>query len=64
MPIYDFKCSNCGEVKEKIIFMWSDVGSQYCDCGGKQEKLLPKSVNIIYKGPGFYHTDNKEANSG
>jgi predicted nucleic acid-binding Zn ribbon protein len=28
-------------------------------CGGKLEKLLPQTLNLIFKGSGFYITDYK-----
>jgi predicted nucleic acid-binding Zn ribbon protein len=33
-------------------------------CRGKLEKLLPQSINLIFKGSGFYVTDYKKKAGG
>jgi len=57
MPTYDYKCTKCHRtfaVEQSI----RDAALKKCKkCGGKLEKLLPRSVSLIFKGPGFYATD-------
>jgi putative FmdB family regulatory protein len=57
LPTYDYRCTKCGNefaVEQSIV----DKPLRKCrKCGGKLEKLLPKSVNLIFKGSGFYITD-------
>ena len=64
MPTYDYKCSKCQRsvaVEQSIL----DPPLKKCSkCGGKLEKMLPKSVNLIFKGSGFYATDYKKGGAG
>lgn len=57
MPTYDYKCAKCRgtfAVEQSIL----DKPLKKCKaCGGKLEKMLPKSVNLIFKGSGFYVND-------
>ena len=57
MPTYDYRCTKCRRafaVEQSI----RDAALKKCkQCGGKLEKLLPRSVNLIFKGSGFYATD-------
>ena len=59
MPTYDYKCAKCQRafaVEQSIL----DKPLKKCKaCGGKLEKMLPKSVNLIFRGSGFYVTDYK-----
>lgn len=58
MPMYDYHCSNCGrfELKQSM----KDEPLTICPtCGGKVQRLISKSVGIIFKGSGFYINDSK-----
>lgn len=53
MPIYDFKCSDCGAKKEAIVS--SSTTLVECKaCGGKMEKTLSGSQSFYFKGQGTY----------
>ncbi len=58
MPIYGYRCSNCGhefEIQQKI----TDQPLKACPrCEGKLAKIL-YPVGISFKGSGFYTTDYK-----
>ena len=57
MPIYDYRCEKCGrfEVKQKI----TETPLAACpECGSPVERLISKNVGIVFKGAGFYKTDN------
>lgn len=59
MPIYCYKCKSCGE-KIEVLQKRSDCSTRECpDCGGLMEKII-SPVGIIFKGSGFYVTDNKK----
>ena len=64
MPTYDYKCTKCGytfAIEQSI----HDKHLTRCKkCRGKLEKLLPRSINLIFKGSGFYVTDYKKSGSG
>lgn len=58
MPVYDYKCENCGrfELKQRIT---EDAITSCPTCGGKVERLIGRNVGIVFKGSGFYVTDSK-----
>ncbi len=58
MPIYGYRCTNCGHELEVLQSM-RDAPLTICDaCGGRlQKKLYP--VGVQFKGTGFYSTDYK-----
>jgi putative FmdB family regulatory protein len=56
MPIYEYKCSECGAHVEKMQKI-SDAPLTVCEvCGGKLEKQWSLS-GIQFKGAGWYVTD-------
>lgn len=59
MPTYDYECNKCGrfEMMQKI----TAPPLETCPtCGSPVHKLISKNVAIIFKGSGFYTTDNKQ----
>jgi len=65
MPIYEYRCSDCGhefEVTQKIT---ADPLTECISCGGKVKKLISTS-SFHLKGTGWYVTDyaNKSGNNG
>lgn len=64
MPIFDYKCENCGHIFE-IFFMpgskeETDTSCPKCN-NIKTIKLMGKAYPI-FKGKGFYETDYKRKN--
>ena len=63
MPIYGYRCSNCGhefEIQQRM----SDEPLKACPkCQGKLTKML-YPAGVIFKGSGFYTTDYKGSNKG
>ena len=56
MPIYEYKCLDCGTHLEKMQKV-SDAPLTVCDnCGGKLEKQWSRS-GFQFKGEGWYVTD-------
>ena len=56
MPIYEYKCKECGNEFE-VIQKFSDKPVKKCpDCSGKVEKLISQS-SFVLKGTGWYQTD-------
>ena len=63
MPIYEYKCTKCGQIKEAIQ-NFSDKPLKKCNhCSGKLHKLISQSTFHL-KGTGWYVTDyaNKSKN--
>ena len=58
MPIYGYRCGQCGHELEVFQSM-SDAPLKTCpECGGSLRKLL-YPVGVQFKGSGFYTTDYK-----
>ncbi|HEY4026873.1 MAG TPA: FmdB family zinc ribbon protein [Candidatus Dormibacteraeota bacterium] len=58
MPIYGYRCSQCGHELEVRQSM-SDEPLRVCpECSGSLRKLL-YPVGVQFKGKGFYSTDYK-----
>lgn len=59
MPIYTYRCSNCGvqfDRKQKF----SDTPLTQCpECRKKTLHKVISPVGIVFKGSGFYATDNR-----
>ncbi len=58
MPIYRYKCDNCGKEFSVLQHIY-DVPLKTCPvCGGRLRKLIG-NVSVVYKSSGFYTTDSK-----
>jgi putative FmdB family regulatory protein len=62
MPIYTYKCKNCGKVTEKFKSMNSN-GSEKCEHCSSETSMVFSPAGIIFKGSGFYTTDYKSSGS-
>jgi putative FmdB family regulatory protein len=57
MPLYEYRCRQCGHQFE-LIQKFSDPPPDRCEkCGGAVEKLLSAPAGLQFKGSGFYITD-------
>ncbi|MCR4401300.1 MAG: zinc ribbon domain-containing protein [Firmicutes bacterium] len=58
MPTYEYHCEKCGRFEE--LQRMSDEPLSRCPtCGGPVRRLISRNVSIIFKGSGFYTTDNR-----
>ncbi|MGO4957381.1 FmdB family zinc ribbon protein [Luteococcus sp. Sow4_B9] len=58
MPTYQYRCTECGVEIERVQ-KFSDPALTVCeDCGGTLRKVY-NAVGIVFKGSGFYATDNR-----
>ena len=56
MPIYGYRCTQCGHELEAFQNM-SDPPMRVCpECMGPLQKML-YPVGVVFKGSGFYSTD-------
>lgn len=64
MPIYCYKCKNCGTHTEIFQRHIDETKKYTCEeCGGELEKVMAPAA-VIFKGSGFYTTDyNHGSNS-
>ena len=62
MPIYEYECEQCGVRFERLQRM-ADASLTNCpECSGHVHRVM-QPVGIIFKGSGFYVTDNKSRSS-
>lgn len=60
MPTYEYECSECGFVFEKLQSMLDPKLRKCPQCGkAKLQRLIGTGGGIIFKGTGFYETDFK-----
>ncbi len=58
MPIYVYRCADCRAETEKRQ-SFSDAPLTSCEaCGGSVRRVV-HPVGVIFKGSGFYSTDNR-----
>lgn len=59
MPIYTYRCENCGVQFERTQ-KFSDAPLTRCpECNKKSLRKVYTPVGIVFKGSGFYATDNR-----
>ncbi|MBN1633924.1 MAG: zinc ribbon domain-containing protein [Ignavibacteria bacterium] len=58
MPIYEYKCSECGFQFDKFQSI-KDLPLKTCPRCGKEslKKIISGGTGLIFKGSGFYLTD-------
>lgn len=59
MPLYDYRCQNCGHTFEARQGMSEPVLTDCPLCSGHVKRLISKNVMVSFKGAGFYVTDSK-----
>jgi len=62
MPIYEYECEQCGVRFERLQRM-TDASLTDCpECHGHIHRVM-QPVGVIFKGSGFYVTDNRGKSS-
>ncbi|KWT88547.1 FmdB family zinc ribbon protein [Candidatus Magnetominusculus xianensis] len=56
MPIYEYKCDECGDVLEHMQKFTDEPLKDCPKCGGQLNKLI-SSTSFVLKGDGWYVTD-------
>ena len=62
MPIYLYECDSCGLRFERLQRMSDDPLTDCPECEGQVHRVI-QPVGIIFKGSGFYITDNRGGSS-
>jgi putative FmdB family regulatory protein len=62
MPIYEYECEQCGVRFEKLQRMTEESLTECPECSGHIHRVM-QPVGVIFKGSGFYVTDNKGKSS-
>ena len=63
MPIYEYKCDNCGEVFEVRQKFADEPVQVHEKCGGPVHRLM-STPSFNFKGSGWYVTDYGKGNNG
>lgn len=62
MPTYEYRCSDCTNSFE-IVQKFSEAALTECpECDGQLRKVF-SPVGVVFKGSGFYATDNRTKGS-
>ena len=59
MPIYTYMCENCGVRFERQQSFSDPVLKQCPECMEESLRKVYTPVGIVFKGSGFYSTDNR-----
>ncbi len=62
MPIYLYQCDSCGVRFERLQRMSEEALSDCPECEGHLHRVI-QPVGVIFKGSGFYITDNRQVSS-
>ncbi|WP_093265844.1 FmdB family zinc ribbon protein [Saccharopolyspora shandongensis] len=62
MPTYQYACTECDHRFEAVQSFSEDSLTECPNCTGRLRKLF-NAVGIVFKGSGFYRTDNRSSNS-
>jgi len=60
MPTYEYKCTKCGHTFEAIQRMTDAPLTRCPKCKGTVRRVIGGGMGVIFKGSGFYSTDNKK----
>jgi putative FmdB family regulatory protein len=63
MPLYEYECLECGDLFSKLQ-RFGDSTPDTCPQGHPRVRRLLSRPAIIFKGSGFYVTDNGRNGSG
>jgi putative FmdB family regulatory protein len=63
MPIYEYECKNCNTRFEKLQPITSEPLTECLNCGGGPIRRVLHPVGVIFKGSGWYITDNRKSSS-
>lgn len=58
MPIYEYKCGECGKVFE-VLQKKFDVDEAACEACGAPGRRIMSNTSFVLKGTGWYVTDYK-----
>lgn len=59
MPLYDYKCKDCGKVTEVRHGFNESHGDPCPACGGTMQRVF-SAAPIVFKGSGYYITDSRK----
>ncbi|HEX8827001.1 MAG TPA: FmdB family zinc ribbon protein [Xanthobacteraceae bacterium] len=60
MPLYDYRCTQCGRVTE-VRHGFNDSHDAPCPACGAPLKRVFNAAPVLFKGSGFYVTDSRDS---
>ena len=63
MPTYEYECRNCGHTFEAFQSINDKPLSRCPRCKSAVRRVINGGMGVIFKGSGFYSTDNKKTSS-
>ncbi len=64
MPLFNFKCNACGNVEEFMVSGNQKIDKRCASCDSSNwEKQFTKRMGVVFKGSGFYVSDNRASSS-
>ena len=61
MPVYTYRCENCGVRFERLQGFNDPVLTRCPECNKKTLRKVYTPVGIVFKGSGFYSTDHRSS---
>jgi putative FmdB family regulatory protein len=61
MPVYTYRCENCGVRFERLQSFDDPVLTRCPECNKKSLRKVYTPVGIVFKGSGFYSTDHRSS---
>lgn len=62
MPTYSYACTECSNRFDVVQAFTDDALTTCEECNGRLRKIFGK-VGVVFKGSGFYRTDNRDSKS-
>jgi putative FmdB family regulatory protein len=63
MPLYEYACKECG-IRFERTQSFNDAPLTVCpECEGEVHRVIG-ATGVIFKGSGFYVTDNRKSSKG
>lgn len=63
MPLYSFICPTCGTHFDERLSFQDSASSVTCPSGHQGVKRVYSTPNVVFKGKGFYVTDQRKHTS-
>ena len=63
MPTYEYECTKCGHTFEAFQSIMDKPLSRCPECKSALRRVINGGLGVIFKGSGFYSTDNKKGSS-
>lgn len=59
MPTYEYRCTECSHLFEEFQSISATPIKVCPECSGKTERLISGGAGFLFKGSGFYITENR-----